>query len=116
MANSSWKRITAPSIYYDETAYWKNECSAKCFNKIQQINSKNKDLYDQNQVLKKESDRRIQNIKEACDSKLLLRISSSIKEQNSLWLKCIAVKPGRPCDVTQGCSTSKQGLCFPINV
>lgn len=85
------------------------------FNKIQQITSKNNDLYNQNQVLQKESEKHIKIIKD-CDSKLLSRISTSIKEQNSLWLKCIAVKPGRPCDVTQGCSTSKQGLCFPINV
>lgn len=98
-------------------------CPKLCFdkiqqsvNEIQQVTSKNQDLLDQNQVLQRESDRRIKNIKEDCDSKLLSRISTSIKEQNSLWLKCIAVKPGRPCDVTQGCSTSKQGLCFPINV
>ncbi|VDI28986.1 Hypothetical predicted protein [Mytilus galloprovincialis] len=49
------------------------------------------------------------------DKKLLQRIYASIEEQNTLWLKCIAMTSGRPCDVTQGCAT-KNGKCLPINV
>ncbi|CAC5384969.1 unnamed protein product [Mytilus coruscus] len=121
MAISSWNSVTAPSLYYDETAYWKNEC-AKCFNNMQQITSENKDLYRQIHKLEfilgqeQIETERLKNVTADFDAKLLSRISTSIKEQNSLWLKCIAVTPGRPCDITQGCSTSKQGQCFPINV
>ncbi|CAC5377472.1 unnamed protein product [Mytilus coruscus] len=59
--------------------------------------------------------KRQKNITANFNAELLKRISSSITEQNSLWLKCIAVTPGRQCDITQGCAT-KETTCRPINV
>ncbi|CAG2186814.1 unnamed protein product [Mytilus edulis] len=55
------------------------------------------------------------NVTATSEAELLKRISTSIAEQNSLWLKCIIVTPGRDCDITQGCAT-KDRTCRPINV
>ncbi|VDI08296.1 Hypothetical predicted protein [Mytilus galloprovincialis] len=81
---------------------------------INENENKIRELTSNLQRVKTELDRQ-KNVTATSDAELLKRISTSIAEQNSLWLKCITVTPGRDCDITQGCAT-KDRTCRPINV
>ncbi|CAG2186809.1 Angiopoietin-related protein 1,Ficolin-1-A,Angiopoietin-1,Fibrinogen C domain-containing protein 1,Ryncolin-1,Tenascin-N,Angiopoietin-related protein 7,Angiopoietin-related protein 6,Ficolin-3,Fibrinogen C domain-containing protein 1-B,Fibroleukin,Fibrinogen-like protein 1,Ficolin-1,Ficolin-1-B,Angiopoietin-4,Tenascin-R,Ryncolin-2,Techylectin-5B,Fibrinogen C domain-containing protein 1-A,Microfibril-associated glycoprotein 4,Fibrinogen-like protein A,Ryncolin-3,Fibrinogen gamma chain,Angiopoietin-2,Ficolin len=96
-----------------DTRAWYRGCNY-CKTQNRGKTSKLRELSNEVEQLKAELDRQ-KNITATSEAELLKRISTSITEQNSLWLKCITVTPGRDCDITQGCAT-KDRTCRPINV